>query len=501
MARAPEDLRREIATIQTDPNRMLFGDRIQPEDATLATRGAGKGLWLYDELERDGQVFATLQTRRLALIGRRWEVDPGDDSPAAARAAKMVQELLGTLGVERLAETLLDALLKGVAIAELIWEPRDGLVVPVEVKARDPRRFAFRAKADPRGRIGYPLRLLTRRQPLDGEPVPLRKFIVHRFGSRYDNPWGLGLGHRLFWPVFFKRQGVAFWLSGLEKFGQPTALGRYPNGTPEAEQKKLLAALQAIATDAGVAVPEGMVIELLEAKRAGTFDAYESLARYMDEDISKIILGQTLTSQVGSSGSRALGDVHNQVRLEITKGDADLLSATLNATLVPWIVQLNMPSAPPPRLWWDVSEADDLAAAAERDERLFGIGFRPTAQRIAEVYGEGYEPVAPPAPPNDLARLFAERGVPAPRRRTMPPAAPRDAADDLADQLAGMLDGEDPLFRAIEALVARAESLQEVADQLAGILGEARDERLAELMAQALIVANLTGRSDLADDV
>jgi phage gp29-like protein len=502
MARAPADLRREIATIETDPNRMLFGRRILPEDATLATRGAGKGLWLYDELERDGQVFATLQTRRLALLGRRWEVDPADDTPAAARAAEMVGAALSSLGVERLAEALFDALLKGLAIVELIWEPADGLVLPVVAKARDPRRFAFRAEPDSRGRIGYPLRLLTRTQPLEGEPVPERKFVVHRVGARYDNPWGLGLGHRLFWPVFFKRQGVAFWLSGLEKFGQPTALGRYPNGTPEAEQKKLLAALQAIATDAGVAVPEGMVIELLEAKRSGTFDAYEGLARYMDEDIAKMILGQTLTTQVGASGSRALGEVHNDVRLEITKGDADLLSATLNATLVRWIVEVNMPGAPPPRLWWDVSEPDDLTAASERDERLLRIGYRPSAQRIADVYGEGYEPVTQPAPPPDgLARLFAERGVRTAPRRTMPPAAPRDVADELTDQLAGMLDGEDPMIRAIEALVARAGSLQEVADQLAGILGEARDERLAELMAQALIVANLTGRADLADDV
>lgn len=543
MARAPKDLRREVATIATDPNRYVFGNRITPEDSTLASRGQGKGLWLYDDLERDGQVFAVLQKRRAALIGRPWEVEPADESPAAQRSAELVTSQLEAIGVEDLVEELLGALLKGVGIVEVIWDATAEGIAPVAIKGRDPRRFAFRAVTDTAGRVDHELRLLTRAQPLDGEAVPPRKFIVHRYGRRYDNPWGLGLGHRLFWPVFFKRKGVGFWLGALEKFGQPTGLGRYPAGTPESEQKKLLQALQAISTDSGVAIPEGMTIELLEAKRAGTFDSYERLAQYMDAEISRIVLGETLTSSVGDSGSRALGDVHNEVRLELTRADADQLSRTLNATLVRWIVDLNLPSAPPPRLWWDVSEPEDLAATAQRDKTLREIGFRPTLDRITEVYGEGYEAVsepAPPAPPaapgGGLAALFREIGLRRPLSGLRPPAAPspppgpqtrlnpfktpfnvdvfregsgaaaggapKDAADRLADQIEALLaEGEDPLMRALAALVERASSLEEVRDGLVALLPEISDRRLAELMAQALIVANLQGRSDLADGV
>lgn len=545
MARAPRraDLKREIASIDRDPRRMLFGNRVEPEDQTLATRGQGKGLALYEGLKRDWQVRSEFQKRKLALIGRPWEVEPADETPAAKRAAEYVSEHLKALKVERLVSCLLEAILKGVAIVEIIWAGRPDGVVPIAAKSRNPQRFTFHHEANADGVVEYPLRLLTREQPLDGEPVPPMKFVVHREGDNYDNPWGEALGQALFWPVFFKRQGVSFWLSGLEKFGQPTSIGRYPAGTPEAEQKKLLAALQAIATDAGVIVPEGMVIELLEAKRAGTFDSYHSLATYMDGAISKLILGQTLTSAVGESGSRALGDVHNEVRKEITKGDADLLSATLNATLVPWIVELNLPSAPPPRLWWDVSEPEDLTATAQRDKTLREIGFRPTLDRITEVYGEGYEPVSepPPEPPapdpgRGLAAMFREIGQGRPLKglrrlsaRLQPGSPPtrlepfqtafklgvsdrgfaegddrggKDAADALTDQLAALLaEGEDPLVTALTALVERAASLQEVADGLVALLPEISDARLTELMAQALIVANLQGRSDLADGV
>lgn len=43
----------------------------------------------------------------------------------------------------------------------------------------------------------------------------------------------------------------------LDKFGSPTAVGKYPAGTPESDQAKLLSALAAILQDAGVMIPDG----------------------------------------------------------------------------------------------------------------------------------------------------------------------------------------------------------------------------------------------------
>ncbi len=142
--------------------------------------------------------------------------------------------------------------------------------------------------------------------------------------------------------------------------------------------------------------------------------------------------GKILTTSAGEAGSRALGEVHNAVRLELAKADADALSDTLNATLVRWLVELNLPGAPPPRLWWNFSTPDDLNTLAERDKRLSRIGFRPTLERITDVYGAGYEALAAPAAGQaGLAQVFAERAAPTGPKM----ARPHDAADDLALQL------------------------------------------------------------------
>ena len=71
---------------------------------------------------------------------------------------------------------------------------------------------------------------------VEGEELPDRKFIIHSVGGKDGSPYGLGVGHRLFWPVFFKRQGISFWLIFAEKFGTPTAVGKYPGGADPGDQ-------------------------------------------------------------------------------------------------------------------------------------------------------------------------------------------------------------------------------------------------------------------------
>jgi hypothetical protein len=52
--------------------------------------------------------------------------------------------------------------------------------------------------------------------------MPERKFWTFSAGAATDDePYGLGLGHFLYWPVFFKRNDIKFWLIFLEKFAAP----------------------------------------------------------------------------------------------------------------------------------------------------------------------------------------------------------------------------------------------------------------------------------------
>src|SRR3990167_7856560 len=119
----------EIASIARDINRVMFGGGLENLDDTLKTRGAGRGLKIYDELARDTHAFAVLQKRKLAVTSRAWQVDPASDAPLDNRAAEIVSAQLKELGFDRLTRNLLDATLKGYAVGEVMWEVRGAELV------------------------------------------------------------------------------------------------------------------------------------------------------------------------------------------------------------------------------------------------------------------------------------------------------------------------------------------------------------------------------------
>ena len=371
----------EIATTRKDLDIFAgWTQRLENPDPVLRTEASGKGLRLYDEVERDAHAGSVLQTRYLSVAGREWEILPADDSRKAAKTAEMVSAAIGGMNFSLAVQELLQAVLYGFYAAEVMWRQKDGLWVPAALIAKHPRRFCFTPDRE--------LRLLTPKNMIYGEVVPARKFIVFTWGSS-DNPYGKGLGQKLWWPVWFKKHGIKWWLVFLEKFGMPTPVGKYPPGTDPTQQQALLDAIEAIHTETGVKIPNTMMVELLEATRKGNA-GYEGMCQYMDRQISKAVLGQTASTE-GTPGKLGNQEVQDKVRRDIIKADADFLCECLNQTLIRWIVEYNAPvGAPAPKLWIRTEDEQDLKPMAERDKILLvdmGMGKRVPESYISETYG------------------------------------------------------------------------------------------------------------------
>lgn len=443
----------------------------------------------YRLMLRDDQVASTFQQRRLAVIARDWSVTPGGDDAADKAAADFLSAELERIGFDRITEKMLYGVFYGYAVAEILWKLENGLVAIDAVKVRDRNRFRF--DKDRR------LRLLTAAGNADGELMPDAKFWCFSSGADHDDdPYGVGLGYHLYWPVWFKREGLKSWLQGLDKTARPTAVGKFPAGASQDDIDKLLATLEAYASDTGVAIPDAMSIELLQAARSATND-YDTLYNRMDAAISKIVLSQTMTtdSSVSGLGSNQ-ADVHRDVKQEVVKADADLLNESFNASVAKWLAAWNFPGAKPPRVSRQVDDPEDLDAASERDVRLTQIGWRPTEERVRETYGEGYERASPADEglQNDNASFAA------------PPTVSRITAEDALAE--GLLEDRweeimTPLLRPIRALFDRIRSYREAAAGLSDTLTEMDESAARELLARAgfqLRVASNVGAID-EDDV
>lgn len=441
------------------------------------------GVAAYLEIERDTDAFAVLQKRKMAVIAREWSVQAVSDSKRDQEIADFVTENLKNIKFDYVCLDLLDAQLYGYAVSEIIWGYRNGRYIVEGLLSRRPDRFLFDVEMN--------LRLKTESSPFKGEIMPNNKFVVHRFGQKYNDPYGTGLGQKLYWPVFFKKNGLKFWLIFSEKFGNPTAVGSYHNGASEQQKRALNEALESFSHDTAVTIPEGMKIELIEAKRSGSVDTYSQLMAFLDKQIAKAVLGETLTTDIGNAGSRAASQTHNEVRLELVRGDADLLSDTINEQLIKPLVAYNFPDAEPPKVWRDVSETKDLSQRVEIDTKLHSMGYQPTPEYIQETYGDGYElkeslPAAKDIQPKNAQ--FAEGDVP-------------NTEDELAKQLNDMAGASlDTMINAIRKEVDKGTSLEAIKERLITLYEEMDTEELEALLQGAFISADLHGRSDVMDE-
>ena len=482
----PQELTIEMAQ---KSNLYSYGGVLQNPDRVLKKRGGLLGLDTYSNLEEDAHVRTVLSKRKRAVIAREWFVNEADsDDPKAVAAAELVREIMSDAKIDKVSKGLLDAVLKGFAVAEVIWQYVDGLIKPVKLKVRKQSRFIF---ADTEN--GYELRLLTPEHPMLGIPVPERKFIVFTFDERYENPYGLGLGNCIFWPVFFKRKGISFWLTFCDKFGNPTSVGKYPPTATKKERSTLREALEAIAQDAGVIVPDGMEITLLEAAKSG-IDSYEKLVRYMDEQISEAVLGETgTTNQTGDGGSRARDQVGNEIRLETAKSDGDMLCECLNETLVKWIIELNMPGAPMPKFWRDFSEPEDLLQKAVRDTRLISSGqirFKKEYwMREYNFQNDDFDIVD--SSPNRMPvgnAAFAEGD------------AKNKGIDKFVDEISKKSGSSiEKMLKPLQKLVNEAKSFDEIQNKLLDLYGKMDEETFGILMQNAMVLSELKGRSEVVD--
>lgn len=479
----------------------FLGPLAHVQDSVLAGLG---GRWeTYREIRRDPQVSSTFQQRRLAIVSRPLVVEPGADDAASKAAAEHLQANLDDIAFDRATKGMTWGVFYGYAVGECMWRVKDNKVWLDRIKVRTPWRFRFTKEGQ--------LTLLTRASPLHGEPMPDKKFWVLSSGAdNDDDPYGLGLAHQLYWPVYFKKMGLSFWLRALEKFGAPTAVGTFPPGTSLEDQARLLAAAMAVRIDGAVIKPEGTILELLEAKR-GTVDQ-ATFYKFQNADISKITVGQTMTTDDGAS--LAQGRVHADVREELTDADIEELCESFQQGPARWLTEWNFPGAAIPILKRPSPEDAERASKLTKERadtiKIMGeAGYEPQDATLQEMF-PGWQRKAATPPPASVARGdnvvplrpgFSEGSVRAVLREQLgalfaEPLADADAADAFIDDL----DWEpliEPIAEAVEQVVAGAPSLDVAAELLAGIFTGPAGAAFTEHLAGVLFQARAAGKAGL----
>ncbi len=332
-------LSEEIATPTVAGVRRTHEDRVAsgltPERLGSILRDAARGearnyLTLAEEMEERYLHYASqLQTRRLALEGIDATVEAND---ADSKIVDAVTELVGDDGFDNALGNLTDGISKGYAVVEMMWEYERKALRPVTYIERDPRFFQL-------DRLTLRDLRLAVDGSIEGEVLPEAKFLRHLPRTKMGLPLRRGMARPAAWAYLIQQFTLQDWAAFSEVYGMPLRVGKYNANASPADKRTLLKAVASIANDAAAIIPQGMDIEFHEVSGNNGAAVFGGLLEYIDKQISKLVVGQTMTSDDGSSLGQA--KIHNEVRLDILRADGKQLARTANRDLIKPFVDLN----------------------------------------------------------------------------------------------------------------------------------------------------------------
>lgn len=475
-----KSLTEEIATRKRALNFYSLANILPDPDIVL--RKQGKDVRVYKELLCDPHVFACVQSRKAGVLSLEWEINRGLDKDEKAEA---IENLLKQLDIHKLISDILDATQFGFQPLEIIWKrDKSGYILPEKIVAKPPEWFCF----DDNNTLKF-----RTKENYYGEELPNKKFLLAQNNPSYNNPYGERTLSRVFWPVTFKKGGLKFWVIFTEKYGMPHLIGKHPRGATKEETNTLADMLEEMVQDAIAVIPDDSSVEIQEANKSSSAAIYEQLIDKMNAEISKAILGQTLTTEIGSTGSYAASNTHFAIRQDIIDADKKLVESVINQ-LIRWIYEINFSTANIPVFEMYAPEDVDLTLA-QRDKILSDTGVKFTKEYFIKNYGledEDFdirEDILPTATPNFSE--FKEEPPIVQGQKQIEDLFKFLSETELSKQAQNMLS---PLISLLENCDDYEEAYELLTDK------NLKSKKFEQTLQKAMFLCELQGRSDGLDD-
>lgn len=509
----------EVASRERSIDFTYMGSYLPNPDPVL--KKAGIDQTIYRELLTDAHVGAVATSRKAGVKSMDWEIEPGD---APAQIVDFCRGIFSDyFDVDDVISQALDAPGFGYQPFEAMWTRVGNLAITTDIIGKPSEWFVYSDKNE---------LLFRSRDHWMGEPVKPNKFIVARHEATYQNPYGKAFLALVFWWVSFKKGGIKFWVNCAEKFGMPFAVGKVPGGSDEKMRRQLLAGMKKMIQDACAVINDNESITLLEASgKSASSDLYKSLCEYCDTQISKGIVSQTLTTEIGQTGgANAAAMTHKDVLDELVTGDAKIVERLFN-TVLTWNCKANFAftgKLPKFKLY----RPADLNRKAELSKKIFDLGARFTRDYFEEELNlKPNQFTLPPAPTDAAAAIGASGllpGSPLPGRRpgasefSAPPSpgtvrsrrvlsphamtlhfAAADAQATSQDKLDAAADAITPeemqayaegLLKPVWPIIEKGGSPEAISEGLALAYADMNDADFEAALTQAIFISEIWGR-------
>ena len=423
-----------------------------------------------DLIAADNQVQMEFENRKRAVLGDTATIIPVDKTvPADIEAKERCLALLNSAPWTRATSWLLNVALYPVAVAEKVYEPSEtGYqlkdVIPVPYQLLDYSSGSLRIfDTDENG------------TPLQSSHEPdSDRYIVHRVNNLpIPDQWGGPMRSILFW-ILLRTMSRQWWADLLERYGNPFLKGKYSD---EKGKNVLERAFRLAQKLGGIVIHKNTEVEICQAAAADSSGSHAQFIDLCSKEISKLIAGQTLSSNAEPTGIGAgATPLQGEVRDDIRKADCKALATTLRDQLLKQFCRINGLSGRPPIICFGSDSSAEVRSVIQTVQALGAAGFEPDDDAVASIserigYGIRRKTVSQDSPfPLSVRPLSADSIPPSPASASgRLSAAFADVNAAIEEIIKSSISREDCLSKLQEFLSARN------LDDEALILSEAMD--------------------------
>lgn len=457
-----------------------------------------------DILASHAHTQAEFSKRKLAVLGQPLTLTSRDPKDAAQEALNTaVQEHLADRpGWLRALSHALDSTLYPVSLLERWYAPSDKPGWRYEIAG---------IQAVPHIHLAWPYGEFSLRDTDElGNFVgtystpDARRHFSHQghLLSSVPDWWGGPMRAILFWWLF-SVMDRDWWARFLDRFGSPFLQGSY-DPADERGRYELESAFSAATKLFGIVVSNDTTVKLHQANATQGGDAFQAFHETANQEISKLIVGQTLSAQgqnLGLGGGQA--KAQSEVRDDIRQYDSTCLAATIKTRLLMPLWRLNGWTLPVPHVSFGAMASAEAALDGQLVSSLYTAGIELTDEALDVLgrrYGFGLQRLATkPAMPGLPVALSANLPatlplLPSVERRAARQRQARGAVDALvrraSPKLARMMQARAEDFA---AAILSADSPEAAASAIAALTaaydpGEA-DQLIQDVLTSAAVNA------------
>ncbi len=504
--KAPEH--RPLATAPlTDAWRDYVADGLTPEQLAAVFKEADTGdmhrqAELFEQLEeRDAHLIGEISKRRNVILDADFTLTPASDSAEDVKIAEDVEKnILRRTDWPDVLVSLQEAVGRGFSALEIFWDVSENQAAIENFEPIEQKRFLF---TDTTGVLSKIPRLITDDAPL-GIEIPAWKTILHRYGGKSGHPTRSGILRVCAWWYLFKNYSIKDWVVFCEVYGMPLRIGKFDPGAGDEDKEALWLAVKTIGSDAAGIISKNTEIEFVESNRGSvSSDLYEGLARFGNKEMSKAILGATLTADSDGKGAYALGNVHNDVRIDLINADCRATAGTARSQVIRPYVGFNY--------GWDKALPTYEGKFQKEDAKEHAEIIDTFADRMDIPASHVRKKYNIPTPEKDeelLRPKTKEKSTPVESKLYVAANSLNDSRIenlDILDKVSGRLSEESDslvqnLLAAVKKIMAKSGSLEEVRDTLSDAFPNMDSAELGKLIAQAMTTTDLIGRYEVKVD-